>query len=674
MVRLLVVLLFCLLSFIPSFAEEPAQSETAEYPHQGENPESEAQARQWGFEAGAQVGSAVISLFGEELGMKNNLVAPMVTGAAMLSNLSGTEEATIDQMQQRSSNEFVSLFIVPLSTGDVSMTIRVDKDFDGFPEYSFSPEFAVSGVCSNGLITCPPGTWGSSEDHCEYYKWSASIDADVGTYEVSRAELAGCYCINNDCGTNLAMANARAVLRDLGGGIIAGIQEKNPQYMITDAEIDSLIITYYGNDTTASANYDTDEMIVGAQSQHFEEAWSLESDATAEALEQSADPDSDFSMLQKAFENQGTTVSNHNCTIARVIAVNPVEDFCWDPDIAGVILKQEEVTTYYKTQLYANKKYNDDCDYAYASIYPDYHWLPESGGPYQILPVIPPDARPTGTYNYDLLYCDKEDGTDEGHYDIFQWSFICERTTDFFTEEVVDNCASYAANPDCALSGEVVDTITTAGYGNPTGIFPLPTIKQFPGALDLYDVERNWWRKDRTYECRTQENFNFGDINQRLRNIHVEMSPDGSWDYTDGRLLDDGTWSDEHYYFDNPGVSIPKAGCQYGCKVRKLVSDTDAGLLLHVAHVRSTAQTWDFRYRTCRGDNICPAEDGEQVYVNNSWVPANTSNNASACQCLNEFADAASSLLTVRMAGNDMICSDGSEKEQEPVAQLPSEE
>jgi hypothetical protein len=45
---------------------------------------------------------------------------------------------------------------------------------------------------------------------------------------------------------------------------------------------------------------------------------------------------------------------------------------------------------------------------------------------------------------------------------------------------------------------------------------------------------------------------------------------------------------------------------------------------------------------------VCPAGDGEEIITD--------------CQCVNEFAEAAAIMQTLRLGAQDMICSDGTKK------------
>ena len=88
----------------------------------------------------------------------------------------------------------------------------------------------------------------------------------------------------------------------------------------------------------------------------------------------------------------------------------------------------------------------------------------------------------------------------------------------------------------------------------------------------------------------------------------------------------------------------PAAECEVACKTRVAKTDTQVTTTGTVTDMRVTAQSYDLFYKTCI-NNICPAEPGEEVVID--------------CQCLNEFAEAASVIQTLRLAGKDNICSSG---------------
>lgn len=56
-------------------------------------------------------------------------------------------------------------------------------------------------------------------------------------------------------------------------------------------------------------------------------------------------------------------------------------------------------------------------------------------------------------------------------------------------------------------------------------------------------------------------------------------------------------------------------------------------------------KVYNYFYHECSSDNKCSSDEGEEV--------------VKACQCINEFAEAAAIMQTMRQAGQDMICSSG---------------
>src|SRR3546814_15205318 len=65
---------------------------------------------------------------------------------------------------------------------------------------------------------------------------------------------AGCYCINNSCGTILAWDNMSSVRRDLGGGMIDALTTADPRYGVAEAVIDGPAIRYVGAQSTACSS------------------------------------------------------------------------------------------------------------------------------------------------------------------------------------------------------------------------------------------------------------------------------------------------------------------------------------------------------------------------------------------------------------------------------------
>jgi len=219
------------------------------------------------------------------------------------------------------------------------------------------------------------------------------------------------------------------------------------------------------------------------------------------------------------------------------------------------------------------------------------------------------------------------------------------------SENIINNCQSLENNTDCKLQEETVDGVTTYQNYNPTLLSPLPSAKTYGDNICATEFTRNWWRKDRTYFCRTDSNFDMAEAGQRVDTITRSTLNSGtgaSIPYDDLRKdPNTGEWLASSHAVqlpDLPGVD----DCQLVCKTRKPVQDTQAGATGTTTSYRTSSQAWEFFYKTCTADAGCPVESGEEIIKD--------------CQCLNEFAEAASIMTVLDTASRDLICSDGNKK------------
>jgi len=82
--------------------------------------------------------------------------------------------------------------------------------------------------------------------------------------------------------------------------------------------------------------------------------------------------------------------------------------------------------------------------------------------------------------------------------------------------------------------------------------------------------------------------------------------------------------------------------CEKACKVRKPLPDTQAGVSGTTSDYRTTTASYVDEYRRCNND-VCPVVAGETILKN--------------CACLNDFAEATSTMQVLDNAGKDIICS-----------------
>jgi len=284
---ILAVILF--LTIIPYTFAETASTDMTPEQQEGYN-----NAKQ----AGSSLGGTAIQQFGTESGIQQNINAPMTSGNTSMTTLDGNQSFTA-QLTTPSSSRFLTIIIQPGSGGDItSVRIMQDTDMDDEADYDFMLPFRVSGVCGNGLISCNSGTW----DNCYYYKWDVdSLDKLILEESSLGDNLGGCYCINNSCSSDLVWNNLQTILGSMGGGAAGAMMNKHPHYIITKVKIDGPSIIYYGQ------NPDNILQAAGSYGNTSPEQFyqgDLNSAAEDEAVTQSGDPNSYYTLLGDAFETQ----------------------------------------------------------------------------------------------------------------------------------------------------------------------------------------------------------------------------------------------------------------------------------------------------------------------------------------------------------------------------------
>ena len=191
-----------------------------------------------------------------------------------------------------------------------------------------------------------------------------------------------------------------------------------------------------------------------------------------------------------------------------------------------------------------------------------------------------------------------------------------------------------------------MDGVQTFANFNATGLTPLPGCRTFTGEVDTNTVCRDWWQKKRTYVCGSQT-YDFSAIGTRFGTVVTSSTDNGtSLDFQDKRL-GAGGWNAANGSIALPGRD-PAATCEQACKTRIPKDDTQVTLSGDVTTMRNPATSYDFFYRVCDQNGQCPAGPGEEV--------------VKECQCINEFAEAATIIQTLRTAGKDTICTTGTKK------------
>ncbi|WP_267926014.1 hypothetical protein [Desulfolithobacter dissulfuricans] len=610
--------------------------------------------------------NAVMNEFGSSEGIRQNATVPL-TGGGQMSSIDGSSQGTV-QLVQPSSTAFMTMLIQPGPTGDLT-TVQVmqDLNFDNTNDYSYRVPVPVSGVCANGIISCDPGTW----DNCDYFKWTADDNGKVSVAPSVVSELGGCYCINSSCGSHLAWNNVSLLLQDLGGGAAGAIQQKKSGYVITQVEADGPSIAYYGQDTTSSSS--TAGTGSNPQTRYLNNPAMLTSDAETLVMTQSANPDSYYSLISDNMAQRGGDSRAYTCRINRVYTIDEIVRSSGAPTITDGTYTYTHYYEYHiggeggDNSAGTTERHSFLYGYQVSSgmvrAYPDGPWISLSSG----------SASSCRSYSYSTGIYHRVSGTICFQVENGQWRFdglstdtgwtnLCPPGSNYESgacvtiecannEVIANNCLSYENNTDCRLKEEIVDGVITYRNYNPTNLIPLPSNRTVGENSCINTVTRDWWSKERTYLCQSDENFNFDDTAQRVHTITsstLDNDYNPSITYDDMRRdLDTGEWIADSGTINLPDV-LQVDECQFVCKTRRLVEDTEVSLAGTTTDYQISNDSWEFLYKTCIDQTTCPTEPGEEILT--------------PCSCIDEFAEAASVMSVLEGAANDMICSDGVER------------
>ena len=627
-----------------------------------------------GKAAGQNAGQTALSRFGSKSAINSNISLPMTSSANLMQTVNGVTSfpATLNAP---SSAKFLEVLIQPSGSGDLQQVIiSQDLNTDGTIDNVHTVPAIVSGVCANGFISCNAGSW----SNCMYYTWGAAADGRVTEVPASITDLGGCYCINSSCGSNLVWVNSAIVLKDIGGGIVNAVHTSSTQFTITNVATDITSISYYGQVTTRTSNAAAtvsafaSSPAVSTLSGYYSNWPQLTAARDSAAISQSTDPSSLYYQISNSGAARNAQGKKSVCTIDRVGRVDTsVTSFndsgssalCTDHLVYLRVHKVDDLTyqlEYLDTGPGGPGAAHNNCG------------SPGGDGWHLLTTVTVSSPDPaklgqlmTATFNMNNMSgagCNSASASVDGvinGFDTsvqtgivcpangaqgvsFDWSYFFAFKEDAYSEGVEDNCTGLATNPDCRLQEEASDGVVTCQNFTPTGLTPLPTCKEFTGQVGTNRICRDWWRKQRTYVCGSQQ-YDFSDVATRFGQV-VSSTSDNTANLTfqDPRLGPAG-WT-----VASGSINLPQrdlvSDCEVACKTRIAKTDTQVTTTGNVTDMRVPAQSYDIFYKTCI-DTTCPTDPGEEIVID--------------CQCINEFAEAATIIQTLRLAGKDNICSSG---------------
>lgn len=631
-----------------------------------------------GQATGRTAGEAIRGKFGSQDALRKNILNPMTSSGSPMETVDGSTSFS-GQLSFPSSRKFLEVFMQPGPSGDLfTVIIGEDLDFDGSTDYSYRVPYPVSGVCGNGVISCAPGTW----TDCQHYLWRADTAGRVRLQGTSPDSLGGCYCINRDCGSDLVWSNAQVVLQDLGGGVVGAMQQANPGFTVSDVRLDNTTISYHGQDssraTGPSGAPSPATPAPPAQTAYLSNPLAIPGQAQSMAMAQAGSAQSLYSLVSGFNTNQ----QQNTCEIRRQVTLSKPDindvivplggtgavQYC-GPDCIDVILGQvgdnywrgscaifeKDYQVYVKqpdliqSATIVHAKWDD-----YMQVWiggtkvwsgPNSNFPPETAGPCELGTSwnLNPNADVTPYFQRHGEIQTKirvsVTGGGEG-YAFVRIQLKPDRC--IVASSVADGCAALSSRSDCSLREEKVDGVQTYHSSNPTSLTPLPSSKTLTQGACTETIIQDWWQKERTYLCSSPV-YDFSDAKTRFGQVIGSLTAGGSSATFQDTQRQGSAWistSGAIGLMDLP----PHDECEKACKTRRPTQDTRAVLVGHSEQFKTGTDSIDILYHSCVDDR-CPAGPGEEILKD--------------CQCLNEFAEAATVMQMLRLAGQDTICSDG---------------
>lgn len=620
--------------------------------------------------AGENAGNLAVGTYGTKELVNQNINAPMMQSGTM-STVDGSQTFN-SAFSSPSSSKFLIVTMEPAGTGDLQkVTIAQDLNKDGLVDSTYVLPMPISGVCANGFISCTPGTWSG----CGVYKWSSDPNGAVTEAIGSITNLGGCFCINSSCGSNLAWTNSAIVLDAIGGGVVGAIHSGDPSLMITSVQKDLTSITYYGSspsksDTaTAKITSLTGSPQVTELSTFYSNPTALTNMRDGLAISQSSDPSSFYSLVTNV--GQKSSTKNGTCSITRSGGVNSKSDSFYNTGSLTLSSDHNVFLRVLETMPLKNYSFEISTSNKGSAVPANQTTVANI-----VLPTSPSVSvkltKALFTISMSGSGCDTATGSIDGVLNgfntyvtfpgvcgangvqspSFSWSSLFEFTKDEYAESIVDDCSSYVSDPSCKILNETVGGVVTVRDYNPTGLSPLGQCMTFPGITQQMQICRPWWQKKRQYVCSTGSAYDFNDVSKRFGKVINSTDGKNGLSFTDTMKDKDGNW------FDNATSSIPLPPvppvptCELACKTRKASLDTQVSLAGTVNTMRKDgSDNYSYAYRPCV-NNACPAQAGEEIMLD--------------CQCINEFSQAAVIIQTLRLSGNDNICSSGTKAPMKP--------
>jgi hypothetical protein len=594
--------------------------------------------------------------------LQKNYVSPGLSGQPM-STIDGSRSFVPDIACQKTAT-LLEMLVQPGSSGDIT-TLRISRDsnLDGAIDQTFNAGVPVSGICANGILSCEPGTWSG----CRSFRWGAESGA-ISLAQVEMPELAGCYCINMSCGSNLVWGNMASVLKDLGGGVIGALTTADSRVGIAQAMIDGPVIRYVGAQAAACT---ADPAVTAAAYRANPSAIRGDAFAASEAS-------SLFQSLAASPAGAGMAQERRACSVTREITIKEVtvddvitrsaggystiidaagnaEFLLGSPvrhslQASGCRLFDFRMTLSVKdpARLKAASLLALAAD-DWAQVRIDGNLVFSGPGAWTGLGAPPGKCERDGTTAYapgvDLMpYLGQGDHeiwlrvAVAGGGNAYAQIHAEVDTSCASSERIVDLCSGHAADGKCRLESERVDGVETVRGGVTTGLEPLALSRLFGTGACTLSLTRDFFEKKRGYLC-TASSTGLPSPDLSRGAYIIDHS-------TETLLADRVHAADGGITASTRAFALPDrdsvAACEPVCKTRARAANTGAAPGGIVAARQNDPSGWDTFYHACDAQNRCPAGAGEEIVT--------------ACDCLDAFPEAVVMMQTVRLGGADLVC------------------
>lgn len=618
---------------------------------------------------------------GTEKALKQQFLNPLL-GGGRLWTLDETKEGEV-QLVCPSSKEFLTVLIKPKSTGDFDADIYWDSDMDGRMDRSMTVS-NVSGICTNGFISCDPGTW----VNCRNYTFEYN-NGNLQLQEVGLTSLAGCFCINQSCGSNLLWNNIGYILKIFGGAVAGAFQKADSRYAISDARVDGAAIYFYGQRTRECGVAEGGSGALYPES-YWKTPLSISGAIESLVFSQSQDPNSYYNMLKYAASNQESyeclirniaTPEYQECLYPNPIVTKNTEPYCQGYTVGtcgencvqikfgfkdtphtsqyGVKFSHLELIKsvilsvggldddggkqfYFNGNLVYQTGGGNSCFWGYSGNVTS---LVQQDNIINIVGL----SRGCGSWDshdrcgyvtLTILYDSRCPGDPNIRCDGNIPPRCCVPRI-----SIVDGCENFQNRSDCSLKDEIKDNVYVIKDQIRTGLVPIRQCQQVCENMICPD----FWIDKKVFIC-SNDSYDLSSAKRRLGTISSTLSyseSSGQLQFTDTRMIG-SSWVDiPNQQFFITAQQKPD-GCEKACRVKVLQTNTQVALGSPISQQHITlTNDFVYYYRPCY-NNTCPVEEGEVIDI--------------PCQCMNDFGAASTLMQTTRLAGQDMICTSGNIK------------